>query len=165
MFNWLIAFTEVAKSEYAERLLQIPGPRVTLYNDVDDSTPSTDFKFINEYVFTQGTKRIDKEFRSGCTCREENGRSMGCEYLYCECIDDSARDEDGELYGFPYYATGQKKGTLREMFLKTRYAIYECNELCNCDERCKTRVVQMGRQIPLEIFKTKNRGWGIGFFY
>ena len=88
---------------------------------------------------------------------------MGCEYVYCECIDDSARG--GELYGVPYYATGQKKGTLREMFLKTRYAIYECNELCNCDESCKTRVVQKGRQVSLEIFKTKNRGWGKALLY
>ena len=92
-----------------------------------------------------------------------HGRKFGCDTMSCECIDDSARDENGELYGYPYYATGQKKSTLREMFLKTRYAIYECNELCNCDEWCRTRVVQKGRQHRLEIFKTKNRGWGRRF--
>ena len=86
---------------------------------------------------------------------------MGCEHRdRCECLEDLARNENGKPMGFPYSAVGEKKGCLRFMFLETRYAIYECNYKCNCGPTCKNKVVQHGRQIPLEIFKTADRGWG-----
>lgn len=41
-------------------------------------------------------------------------------------------------------------------------AIFECNQACQCDPtECLNRVVQKGRQVPLEIFKTKKKGWGV----
>ncbi|KAK5095584.1 hypothetical protein LTS08_007976 [Lithohypha guttulata] len=39
--------------------------------------------------------------------------------------------------------------------------IYECNDYCGCDQRCTNRVVQNGRTIPLQIFDTDNRGFGV----
>lgn len=119
------------------------------------------FNFIDDYVFSLGTHRLDKEFQSGCDCRPDNGRQMGCEYLYCDCLEDAAKDDFGNPRGFPYYATAPRKGCLREFYLDSRYPIYECNELCTCRDNCKNKVVQKGRQIPLEIFKTGNRGFGI----
>ena len=97
---------------------------------------------------------------SGCTCRKENGRHIGCEYLYCECLDDSALNDDGKRV-FPYSASKADYGCLRDFYLKARHHIYECNQLCNCESNCKNRVVQHGRTVPLQIFKTKNRGWGM----
>ena len=38
--------------------------------------------------------------------------------------------------------------------------VYECNRHCDCGPGCKTRVVQKGRKVPLQIFKTENRGFG-----
>ncbi|MCJ1388656.1 hypothetical protein MMC18_001505 [Xylographa bjoerkii] len=151
--------TPTAHSRYAERLSQIPGPPVTLFNNIDDSTPPTNFEFIDQYVFGPGTKRVDKEFRSGCTCYQDS-REAGCSSLSCECLEDTAIGENGKSDGFAYYGSGPKTGLLRYKYLKTRNAIYECNELCSCNDNCKSRVVQKGRQIPLDIFKTRNRGWG-----
>jgi len=156
----LIGIIGISKTEYAERLRRIPGPPVTLCNKINDETPSTNFKFINEFKMGPGTKRLDPEFRTGCTCRQENGRSVGCEYLSCECLEESARNENGKLLGFPYYGTGKKMGCMREMFLNSRYALFECNALCSCRDNCRGRVVQKGRTVRLEIFKTKDRGWG-----
>ncbi|MCJ1382617.1 hypothetical protein MMC17_005730 [Xylographa soralifera] len=152
--------TPTAHAKYAERLAQIPGPPVTLFNNIDDSTPPTNFQFIDQYVFGPGTKRVDKEFRSGCTCYQDS-RGAGCSSLSCECLEDTAIGENGKSDGFAYYGSGPKTGLLRYKYLKTRNAIYECNELCSCNDNCKSRVVQKGRQIPLEIFKTRNRGWGL----
>lgn len=39
--------------------------------------------------------------------------------------------------------------------------IYECNSACLCNINCRNRVVQRGRKIPLTIFRTKNKGWGL----
>ncbi|MCJ1321723.1 hypothetical protein MMC15_007068 [Xylographa vitiligo] len=151
--------TPTAQVQYAERLSQIPGPPVTLFNNIDDSTPPTNFQFIDQYVFGPGTKRVDKEFRSGCTCYQAS-HETGCTSLSCECLEDTAIGENGKSDGFAYYGSGPKIGLLRYKYLKTRNAIYECNELCSCSDNCKSRVVQKGRQIPLDIFKTRNRGWG-----
>ena len=154
--------TPTAQRQYAERLSHIPCPSVTISNNLDGSTPPTNFRFIDEYVFGPGTKRVDKEFRSGCTCYQDS-REAGCSSLNCECLEDTAIGENGKSDGFAYYGSGPKTGLLRYKYLKTRNAIYECNELCSCNDNCKSRVVQKGRQIPLDIFKTRDRGWGESF--
>src|ERR1700761_5769690 len=64
---------------------------------------------------------------------------------------------------FPYHAP---KGpgypqTLVQFYREQRYPIYECNVNCRCGSVCKSRVVQKGRKVPLTIFKTTDRGWGV----
>ncbi|CAZ81117.1 unnamed protein product [Tuber melanosporum] len=39
--------------------------------------------------------------------------------------------------------------------------IMECNVCCKCSDECQNRVVQRGRTLRLEIFMTKNCGWGL----
>jgi histone-lysine N-methyltransferase SUV39H len=129
-----------------------------MVNLVDGGGPPTNFTFITEYLFRQNTARIDAAARYGCTCRPKNGRDVGCEYTSCECIED-AGDEVVKL-GFPYHAINETKGCLRNAYLNSRHVVYECNELCNCPPHCKNKVVQHGRKVPLEIFKTEARGWG-----
>ena len=135
-------------------------PPVFIRNDVDDSAPPTSFVFVEENVFCAGAVRPDPEARSGCSCRPDNGRSVGCELRSCNCLEDVACKADGSPVGFPYHAVGNRKSCLRNIYLDERYAIYECNELCPCPPHCKNKVVQHGRQVPLEIFKTRSRGWG-----
>ena len=103
----------------------------------------------------------DPEARVGCGCRADTRRQVGCEYLKCECLEDAAYGEDGKPVGFPYGGTGDRKDLLRNLYLDEGHAIYECNELCTCGSFCKLRLVQRGRSLPLEIFKTGNRGWGL----
>ncbi|MCJ1352187.1 MAG: hypothetical protein MMC33_002171 [Icmadophila ericetorum] len=150
---------EDSHHEFLIGLKTLSGPKVRFVNNVDTTVPEN-FTFVNEYVFTPGTKRLEEEFRSGCDCRENSGRNMGCEYLTCLCLEDTASRESGKPWGFPYFAVGNKKGCLRDIYLNSRNAIYECNELCRCGASCKNRVVQKGRQIEFEIFKTRDRGFG-----
>lgn len=147
---------------FLQNLRTINGPRVTVSNTIDDTSPPVDFNFINENIYGDGVVPVDKAFMSGCNCRVENGRNCGCEFRYCGCLQLSARDGAGEVH-FPYSAGRSDYGCLRNYYLQSRHHIYECNSNCNCLDNCKNKVVQHGRRIPLEIFKTETRGWGKSF--
>lgn len=123
-------------------------------------------------------------------CRPNMGQHIGCELpRACGCLEYAAVDEDALRRDEPQrhaeYALQMKEGafvdrtnlpkrfpykrpqgehrpqTLQRFYLESRHAIYECNVNCNCGPACKSRVVQKGRRVPLTIFKTPNRGWGV----
>lgn len=149
---------------FLQNLRTIRGPRVTVSNKIDDTSPPVDFNFINENIYGVGVVPVDKAFMSGCNCKIENGRNCGCEFRYCGCLQLSARDANGDVH-FPYSAGKSDYGCLRNYYLQSRHHIYECNSNCNCLDNCKNKVVQHGRRIPLEIFKTETRGWGQPSFF
>lgn len=64
---------------------------------------------------------------------------------------------------FAYHSQGAKKELLRSRYLNSRAPIYECHEACSClREECPNRVVERGRKVPLQIFRTTDsRGWGV----
>lgn len=64
---------------------------------------------------------------------------------------------------FAYHSQGAKKELLRGSYLNSRAPIYECHEACSCLKvQCPNRVVERGRKVPLQIFRTTdNRGWGV----
>lgn len=39
--------------------------------------------------------------------------------------------------------------------------MFECNILCACSDTCSNRVVQRGVRLRLEVYDTRNRGWGV----
>lgn len=81
----------------------------------------------------------------------------------------AADGTDGPVAGAPrkkrfaYHSQGAKKELLRSSYLNSRAPIYECHEACHCDkESCPNRVVERGRKVPLQIFRTEDhRGWGV----
>lgn len=63
---------------------------------------------------------------------------------------------------FAYHSQGAKAGLLRSSELNSRLPIYECHAGCRCSSNCPNRIVERGRQVPLQIFRTDNeRGWGV----
>jgi len=176
-------------NEFCARLLKIPGPKVKLVHPPDNSAPPLSFRFINESTLGKGVEPTDKNFVIGCgfgkgpyKCRPHMGQNIGCEYSrLCECLEFASIDEkrltaeEKELHRrkeldpigapkrFPYFQADAKvhPECLQPFYLASRNPIYECNPSCMCGPNCKTRVVQKGRKVPLEIFKTKDRGWGI----
>ncbi|KAK5738698.1 hypothetical protein LTR17_005830 [Elasticomyces elasticus] len=157
-------------------------------NKVDKTAPSLDFTWISEFVFGDGVYRPDADAHEGC---DEPCQNIGCEYpRLCTCLESAAvdesriqlndterykqflkeREDDGYLVNseglpkrFPYQKSSSPKipSTLQKFYLESRYPIYECNLNCNCGSVCKSRVVQKGRRVPLVIFKTADRGWGV----
>ena len=120
-----------------------------MVNDVDsEPSPPLVFKWIEEYLHGPSVPIRDDHFSIGCSCPGEE-----CDLRdpkACECLEDSedkkfAYDADGLIHHRP--------GT----------AIFECNNRCGCGRNCPNRVVQRGRRIPVEIFKTLKKGWGMLF--
>jgi [histone H3]-lysine9 N-trimethyltransferase SUV39H len=169
------------RSQFVRGLTKIQGAKpVKLVNIRDSSTPLLSFKFVKDYNYGNGVEAPDPASMEGCkSCRPNMGGFCGCEYTkLCECLEFSRVDdrklneeekerlrshlEEGESSmglpkRFPYH---KGSGFLVNFYLEANYPIYECNPNCACGPVCKSRVVQNGRQIGLEIFRTKNRGWG-----
>lgn len=172
---------QAVRIEFSRVLSRLPGPSITHVNTRDSSTPSLNFCFVDHYVYGVGVEPPDPEQMIGCsTCKPNMGGFCGCEYTKrCECleyahVDESKLDEDEKkryeevmqkglpTMGFPKnFPYSKETGHMVRQYLTKRYPIYECNDRCGCGDVCKTRVVQRGRQVKLEIFKTKDRGWGL----
>lgn len=114
----------------------------------------------------------EDSFRAGCNCEDDEE----CMYSTCQCLQEMApdSDEDDDSPGFDesgprlrkkrfaYHSHGAKAGILRSRILHSREPIYECHSGCSCSKNCPNRVVERGRTIPLQIFRTEdNRGWGV----
>jgi len=143
---------------------------ITIVNEVDDgATIPRGFRFIDHSILSADVEPAAANFRSGCVCPDDGE----CMYRGCHCLGemDSSDDSDDELapvngHGpkktkFAYHSHGPKAGLLRNRILDSREPIYECHDGCSCSTDCPNRVVERGRQIPLQIFRTENRGWGV----
>lgn len=176
------------RSAYIRKLqVAYPSPRITLCNTHDQTTPPLVYEFINKYTYGKGVIRPDPKKVIGCgqikqpgnpqICRPEMGGHCGCEYTkVCECLQFArlARDDDQEDFEngklattmglpkkFPY---SKETKLLVHHYIMSSWPIYECNDNCACGPICKSRVVQLGRQVRLEIFRTppaQGRGWGL----
>lgn len=131
---------------------------VQITNDVDNTELPKDFCFIERSILREGVQRADDAFRSGCECEDD----MECEWSACECLQDIG--DSAILDGQPiqYETSGQYKDCLKQAMLSSASPVYECQEKCCCSFSCSNRVVERGRRIPLEIFRTSDdRGWGM----
>lgn len=117
---------------------------IRIENNVDFHGPPENFTYINKHVLSEGIE-IPEEPLVGCDCTESCQTNKNC----CPLQADSK---------FAYELTKSGKKVLK---LKTRRDIYECNKLCACGEDCLNRVVQNGIRIPLCLFKTSDKGWGV----
>ncbi|KAI1319039.1 hypothetical protein F5Y16DRAFT_414329 [Xylariaceae sp. FL0255] len=81
-------------------------------------------------------------------------------------VEENSSDDDGRnghyhKKAYAYHSHGVKAGYLRSKILTSRNPIYKCHESCACGANSPNRVVERGRTVPLRIFRTKNRGWGV----
>jgi len=176
------AADKAIRTEFDQRLSRIPGRKpIRHVNSRDSSTPSLHFRFVDTNVYGEGVEPPNPEHMIGCTkCKPNMGRFCGCEYPKdCECLEyarvdeekltneervryDKAKRQGGSTMGLPKnFPYAKETGLLVQAYLDHRYPIYECNDRCKCGKNCKTKVVQWGRKVGLEIFKTKTRGWGL----
>lgn len=131
------------------------------------------FRFIDHTVLGKGVEAAAANFRSGCVCANE----QECMYSGCHCLEEMASSDEDEdeddsagpsrsnryryrRKKFAYHSRGAKAGMLRSRVLESREPIYECHPGCACSIDCPNRVVERGRKVPLQIFRTDDRGWG-----
>ncbi|CAI9301420.1 unnamed protein product [Lactuca saligna] len=111
---------------------------VSLVNDVDNEkgpayfTYSRSLKYRNPFPSTQSLS---------CSC------TNGCQPGYnCPCI-----EKNGGY--IPYTPLG--------VLLSHNTLIHECGSSCRCPPNCRNRISQAGLKLRLEVFKTRDRGWGL----
>lgn len=141
---------------------------ITIVNEVDVYVIPPNFRFIENVVLGRGVKAAEDSFRVGCDCADDED----CQYRECLCLQEHVEEDDDEedaealdgagqrVKAYAYHAHGQKAGMLKSKMLHSRMPIYECHSACSCSENCPNRVVDRGRKIPLQIFRTKQTGWG-----
>ncbi|XP_029358440.1 histone-lysine N-methyltransferase SETMAR [Echeneis naucrates] len=82
----------------------------------------------------------------GCSCL-----SHSCSTESCSCL---------QTHRWAYDSAGTLLD-LRQTDSGYYSPVFECNALCTCSDTCSNRVVQRGLRLRLEVFCTRNRGWGV----
>ncbi|CAI6087572.1 hypothetical protein V2G26_009909 [Clonostachys chloroleuca] len=130
---------------------------ITVVNEVDDEVLPENFRFIDKMVYGQGVEAAEDSFRSGCSCGDNGAK---CQYSACDCLADLEEDDE-DVKAYAYHTGGAKAGLLRSRVIDSTQPLYECHQACSCSALCPNRVVERGRTVPLQIFRTINRGWGV----
>ncbi|EJP62838.1 SET domain protein [Beauveria bassiana ARSEF 2860] len=141
---------------------QVRALGLTVVNKVDSAFLPKNFEFINDMVLGKGVEPAEDSFRSGCSCADDGD----CQFTGCLCLADLEDDDDidmnnGIKKAYAYHTHGAKAGSLRSRLQKSTMPLYECHKGCACSSECPNRVVERGRTVPLQIFRTQNRGWGV----
>lgn len=113
---------------------------VSLVNDVDDEKGPAYFTYIP--ILKYGKPFVSSTSSLSCTCQG------GCQPgdPNCPCI----QRNGGYL---PYTSQG--------VLLSYNSAIHECGPSCSCPSTCRNRISQAGLKVRLEVFKTRDKGWGL----
>lgn len=118
-------------------------------NNLDMTAPPTDFNYVCSNVYAAGVPNPSNPDLSsslcGCECYYL-GRKCGPKSEFCCAHMAGSR--------FAYTPAGKVK-------VPPGTPIYECNTKCSCPSDCSNRIVQLGRKIPLCIFRAEGRGWGV----
>lgn len=126
---------------------------VAITNEINGDVLPSNFRFIEQSVWGENVPGPDLDFIVGCTCEDDDG----CFSRKCACQDAYEPLEDSEYYSCYDNKTGR---LLPDLLGRSRDAIWECSDRCVCSDDCINHVVARGRKVPLEIFRTKDRGWG-----
>lgn len=116
---------------------------VSIENDEDFSDPPN-FEYVTKSFLTDEVNTVGNQNVVGCKCDVCSKDSECCPQLKGE--------------PFAYEEDKNKRVVLK---LESAEMIYECGDLCPCGQDCINRVSQRPKEIPLCLFKTKNRGYGI----
>ncbi|XP_028768476.1 histone-lysine N-methyltransferase family member SUVH9-like [Neltuma alba] len=111
---------------------------VRLFNDIDDDDGPLRFEYLKRTSFPHFVFH-------------QSGTATGCECVG-GCADDCfcALKNGG---GFPYNRTG--------ILLRGKPVIFECGPFCRCPPNCQNRVTQKGLKVRLEVFRSRETGWGV----
>ncbi|KAK4346119.1 hypothetical protein RND71_036295 [Anisodus tanguticus] len=113
---------------------------VCLVNDVDDEKGPAYFTYIPSLKYS---KPFMKPINPSMGCQCLGGCQPGAS---CACI----QKNGGYL---PFNPLG--------VLLSYKTLIHECGSACSCPPNCRNRISQAGPKARVEVFKTKNRGWGL----
>ncbi|CAH8389377.1 unnamed protein product [Eruca vesicaria subsp. sativa] len=116
------------------------GVPLYLYNDIDSDRSPMNYEYIAQSAIS-------------CVISAQGGGNNvgGCECRY-SCTDDCVcvRKNGGEL---PYGPHGN--------LMRGKPVVFECGVRCKCSYSCANRVAQRGFRKKMEVFRTREFGWGV----
>ncbi|CAM8968315.1 unnamed protein product [Rhodiola kirilowii] len=113
---------------------------VCIVNDVDNEKGPAYFTYIQTLNYSAPVGALQPP--SSCNCK------TGCAAGESQC---SCAGKNGGY--IPYIVNG--------VLVDRKSLIYECSPSCICSATCRNRASQGGLKSQLEVFKTKDRGWGL----
>ncbi|KAJ3703088.1 hypothetical protein LUZ61_006793 [Rhynchospora tenuis] len=113
---------------------------VCLVNEVDDVRGPNHFTYVTQVKYLNSPNLMRS--LPGCNCL---GVCLPAD-PNCTC----SQSNGSEL---PYSSMG--------LLVSRKTMVYECSSTCRCNVNCRNRVSQKGTKLHFEVFKTKNRGWGL----
>lgn len=113
---------------------------VFLMNEVDNEKGPSHFTYTTKMKYLKPI--ISMKPLPGCRCISVCLPGDAT----CSC----AHQNGGIL---PYCANG--------FVVSRKHVLYECNNLCSCSINCRNRVTQKGINLHFEVFRTRDRGWGL----
>lgn len=140
----------IQQDELLERVKKKEDITVTIENYEDFSLPPT-FDYITKNFLSDEVYMIDN-----------SGTVLGCKCKVCSKDSDCCPKLKKEP--FAYKRTNDKNSRVT-MRLTRAQIIIECGDLCECGSDCINRVSQGQKRIPLCLFKTKDKGWGVRAMY
>ncbi|OVA17185.1 SET domain [Macleaya cordata] len=111
---------------------------VPLVNDIDDERGPAHFVYFPGLKYSKPVNSTKHSI--GCNCQSTCLPSSNC-----SCVQKNGGDTP--------YANG--------VLVIQKPLIHECGPSCACYPNCKNQVSQNGPKVRLEVFKTKDRGWGL----
>ncbi|XP_068663497.1 histone-lysine N-methyltransferase, H3 lysine-9 specific SUVH1-like [Aristolochia californica] len=113
---------------------------VCLVNEVDKDRGPAHFSYVNTVKNAKAITSVKDSL--GCKCYNSCSPSD----VSCQC-----GKQNGGLP--PYSSTG--------ILASQKPLVYECGSTCMCSLNCRNRVTQKGIKIQFEVFKTRDKGWGL----
>ncbi|KZV34036.1 histone-lysine N-methyltransferase family member SUVH9-like [Dorcoceras hygrometricum] len=110
---------------------------VFFFNDVDEDNDPLYYEYLSTTIFPSFVYNTGSQ--TGCQCHE--GCSDNC---FC------AMKNGGE---FAYDRSG--------ILVRGKPLIFECGPHCRCPPTCRNRVTQKGIKYRLEVFRSRETGWGV----
>ncbi|CAL5201233.1 unnamed protein product [Lathyrus oleraceus] len=115
---------------------------VSLVNEVDNVKSPAFFTYFHSLRHPKSFSLTQPSH--GCSCSAKKTCVPGD--LECSCTQRNEGD-------FPYIIQG--------VLVSRKPLIHECGPTCKCFPNCRNRVSQTGLKHQMEVFKTKDKGWGL----
>ena len=143
----VIPNASLARASLACKISTIEGIYLEVVNEVDDEPVPPNFTYlkVNRYS-AEDISDIRLQAPVGCSCKSCNINCRKC-----------CNNEAGKV---PFAYQTEPPHLLLDP--ERREAIYECTSKCKCPpDTCANRVLQNGIKVPLQLFKTVDKGWGL----
>jgi [histone H3]-N6,N6-dimethyl-lysine9 N-methyltransferase len=131
------------------------GMKIPVVNAFDDTAPPKLEYSASRIPMKNVNINTDPEFMACCDCTDDCA-----DKTKCACFQQTIR-------GFKFAMRDETKpdddiGYIWKRLLEqVTTGIYECHSRCKCTSRCLNKVVQAPIQIKMQLYRTKNRGWGL----